>query len=148
MDILDKVNDEEKLKIFAKYKIDCIKYHQQFANKLELHDVVVEKYDYNEAIKHYKEKSYYQYLIKYSDNYVGMVEYKLIKSEIDDKEIVYIDVIYIDEKYRGNHLAKKIINYLKEKYDTRIELECWYEMPSNNFYTSLGMRKIKTRYML
>ena len=35
----------------------------------------------------------------------------------------------------------KTLNY-------RIELECWYEMPANNLYKSLGMRKIKTRYMM
>lgn len=44
-------------------------------------------------------------------------------------------------------IDKKVIESLR-KLNYRIELECWYGMPVNNLYKSLGMKEIKTRYML
>ena len=43
-------------------------------------------------------------------------------------------------------LGKKVINELR-KMQYRIELECWYNMPANDLYKSLGAKEIKTRYM-
>ena len=56
--------------------------------------------------------------------------------------------------FKTNDSPKRILNFnrismnelKKKKY--RIELECWYNMPSNEFYKSLGMKEIKTCYML
>ena len=60
---------------------------------------------------------------------------------------LYILMFYIVEEYRKSGIGKKIIKELQNKH-YRIELECWYEMPANYFYEALGMRKIKTKYML
>ena len=69
-----------------------------------------------------------------------------MKSEIDNKEILYIKDIYIKETDRGLGIGKQVISELrKKKY--RIELECWYGMPSNDMYKSMGAKEIKTRYM-
>lgn len=144
--MLKEVKTEQEIKLFGKYKVDLIKYHQQYANKLGLQDQMVDKYNYNDAIRHIGEKNYYQFLIINNDKGVGILEYQITKSDIDKKDIIYIKNIYIEESFRGIGLGKKVINELR-KMKYRIELECWYNMPANDLYKSLGAKEIKTRYM-
>lgn len=139
--------EKNDIQTFGKYKVDLIKYHQQYANKLGLFDEVVEKYDFNDAIKNVGKDGFYQFLIMNNDKEVGILEYKITKSDIDKKDIIYIKNIYIEESFRGIGLGKKVINELR-KMQYRIELECWYGMPSNELYKSLGAKEIKTRYVL
>lgn len=75
------------------------------------------------------------------------MEYQITESIIDKKEILYIKKLYIKERFRGKGIGKKVIESLR-KLNYRIELECWYGMPVNNLYKSLGMKENKTRYML
>lgn len=145
--MLREVKTPEEIKKFGKYKLELIKYHQQYANKLGLYDEKVDKYTYEDAVRHIGEENYYQFLIIYNDNEVGILEYEIKKSDIDNKDILYIKNIYIDESFRGNGIGKQIINELKQ-LNYRIELECWYGMPANELYKSLGMKEIKVRYML
>ena len=56
-------------------------------------------------------------------------------------------MIYIDNNFRGKGVAKEVIKLIKA-LNYRIELECWYGIPANNLYKSLGMKEIKTRYMM
>lgn len=144
--MLKKVEEKNDIQTFGKYKVDLIKYHQQYANKLGLFDEVVEKYDFNDAIKNVGKDGFYQFLIMNNDKEVGILEYQITKSDIDKKDIIYIKNIYIEESYRGMGLGKKVINELR-KMQYRIELECWYNMPANDLYKSLGAKEIKTRYM-
>lgn len=138
--------EKNDIQTFGKYKVDLIKYHQQYANKLGLFDEVVEKYDFNDAIKNVGKDGFYQFLIMNNDKEVGILEYQITKSDIDKKDIIYIKNIYIEESFRGIGLGKKVINELR-KMKYRIELECWYNMPANDLYKSLGAKEIKTRYM-
>ena len=78
---------------------------------------------------------------------IGIVEYKIENSEIDSKEILYLKDIYIKKEFRGRGLGREVLNELK-KLKYRIELECWYGMPANNFYKSFGFKELKTRYMI
>jgi len=144
--MLKKVEEKNDIQTFGKYKVDLIKYHQQYANKLGLFDEVVEKYDFNDAIKNVGKDGFYQFLIMNNDKEVGILEYQITKSDIDKKDIIYIKNIYIEESFRGIGLGKKVINELR-KMKYRIELECWYNMPANDLYKSLGAKEIKTRYM-
>lgn len=145
--MLKELETNEEIQQFGKYKVDLIKYHQQYANKLGLYDLVVDKYNYDDAVRHVGKDGYYQFLIIDDNKAVGILEYQITKSDIDNKDIIYIKDIYIDEIFRGRGLGKKVINELK-KMKYRIELECWYGIPSNELYKSLGMKEIKTRYML
>ena len=65
--MLKKVEEKNDIQTFGKYKVDLIKYHQQYANKLGLFDEVVEKYDFDDAIKNIGKDSFYQYLIVYNN---------------------------------------------------------------------------------
>ncbi len=145
--LLKKLDSNNEIETFAKYKVKLIKFHQQYAQKLGLFDSVVESYNFQDAIRHIDEKGYFQFLILLESEIIGIIEYQITNSDIDKNEILYIKDIYIDDNFRGKGIGKEVINSLK-KLNYRIELECWYEMPANNLYKSLGMRVIKTRYMM
>lgn len=145
--LLKKLNCDNDIEIFGKYKVELIKFHQQYAQKLGLFDNVVDNYNYDDAIRHIDEKGYFQFLIQVENEIVGIIEYQITNSDIDKKKILYIKDFYIDDNFRGKGIGKEVMKLLKE-LNYRIELECWYEMPANNLYKSLGMREIKTRYMM
>lgn len=145
--MLKEVITNYEIELFGKYKVELIKYHQEYANKLGLQDQMVEKYNINNAIRHIKENGYYQFLIINDNKTIGILEYQITKSDIDSKDILYLKNIYIKEEYRGKGIGKKVIKEL-QKLNYRIELECWYGMPSNELYKSLGAKEIKTRYIL
>ena len=109
--------------------------------------MIVDKYNINDALRHIGQKNYYQFLIIDNKQSIGMVEYKIENSEIDNKEILYLKDIYIKKEFRGRGLGRVVLNELK-KLKHRIELECWYGMPANNFYKSFGFKQLKTRYMI
>ncbi|MNL90961.1 Acetyltransferase (GNAT) family protein [compost metagenome] len=136
-----------KLLMFGKLKVALIKEHQQYANELGLQDKVVENYSYERAIKHIGEEGYYAYLIQVDDVVVGMLEYNLTVSDIDNARILYLHNVYIEKGHRGKGLGKEVINIVK-KLGLRVELECWYNLPAHDFYKSLGAKAITTRYIL
>lgn len=145
--LLKKIDCDNDIEIFGNYKLELIKFHQQYAQKLGLFDKIVDNYNYEDAIRHVDEKGYFQFLIKVENNIVGMIEYQITNSDIDKSEILDINNFYIDQNFRGKGIGREVINLLK-KLNYRIELECWYEMPANNLYRNIGMREIKTRYMM
>lgn len=145
--ILKKLESDKDIELFGKYKVVLIKFHQQYAQKLGLFDDVVDNYSYEDAVRHVNKKGYFQFLIQLENEIIGIIEYQITRSDIDKKKILYIKDFYIDDNFRGKRFGKEVIQLLKQ-LNYRIELECWYEMPANNLYKSLGMRKIKTRYMM
>ena len=156
--MLKKLENHKEIKEFGRYKVELIKEHQYYANNLGLQDMVVDKYNINYALRHIGKKNYYQFLIIHifpwiffiitnNKQSIGMVEYKIENSKIDNKEILYLKDIYIKKEFRGKGLGREVLNELK-KLNHRIELECWYGMPANNFYKSFGFKELKTRYMI
>ncbi len=145
--MLKKLENQEEINEFGRYKVELIKEHQYYANNLGLYDMVVDKYNINDALRHIEQKNYYQFLIINNKQSIGIVEYKIENSEIDSKEILYLKDIYIKKEFRGRGLGREVLNELK-KLKYRIELECWYGMPANNFYKSFGFKELKTRYMI
>ena len=145
--MLKKLENQEEINEFGRYKVELIKEHQYYANNLGLYDKVVDKYNINDALRHIDQKNYYQFLIIDNKQSIGMVEYKIENSEIDNKEILYLKDIYIKKEFRCKWLGREVLNELK-KLNNRIELECWYGMPANNFYKSFGFKELKTRYMI
>ena len=144
---LKEVNSNNDIKIFGEYKVELIKFHQEYAEKLGLFDKVVDNYNFNDVIRHIKQKGFFQFLIQIENKTVGIIEYQITKSDIDQKKILYIKNIYIDNNFRGKGVGKEVIKLIKA-LNYRIELECWYGIPANNLYKSLGMKEIKTRYMM
>lgn len=139
--------NESDVNLFIDYKLKEIKYHQYYANLIGLNDEKVNTYSSKDAVRNIGKENYFQNLICVNDEIVGIVEYCLMKSEIDEKEIIYLKNIYINEENRHKGYAEKVLNFIKDKNNKRIELECWYNIPAKNLYKKLGMKEIKTRYM-
>lgn len=144
--MLKRLESQDEIETFGKYKVALIKEHQYFANNLGLYDMVVDNYNIDDALRHIGQKNYYQFLIIINKQSVGMLEYKIETSEIDNNEILYLKDIYIKKECRCKGIGKKVLNELK-KLNYRIELECWYNIPANNFYKSFGFKELKIRYM-
>jgi ribosomal protein S18 acetylase RimI-like enzyme len=142
------IENEEEKNIFIELKLKEIKYHLKYAEALGLDDQFVKKFSKKKALKNYGKNGYYQLLLVYINNIVGIIEFKECISEIDNLPYIFLENIYIDEGYRKHGLGKKAIIYLREKYNRRIELEAWYGIPATKLYEELGMKTIKTRYML
>lgn len=145
--MLKKVETNEDIRQFGEYKVQLIKYHQQYANQLGLRDEAVEKYSFADAIRHIGKSDYYQFLIMVENSPIGILEYQITNSDIDGAKILYLKNIYIEASARGQGIGTQIVTELKE-IGYRIELECWYGMPSNILYKELGAKEIKTRYIL
>ena len=60
--MLKEIQNHIEIEEFGKYKVDLIKEHQYYANKLGLYDMVVDKYNINDALRHIDEKNYNQFL--------------------------------------------------------------------------------------
>ena len=56
---LKEVNSNNEIKTFGKYKVELIKFHQEYAEKLWLFDKVVDNYNFNDAIRYIKQKGYF-----------------------------------------------------------------------------------------
>ena len=106
--MLKKVQNYNETEEFGKYKMDLIKEHQYYANKLGLYDMVVDKYNINDALRHIGKKNYYQFLIMHDNQSIGMVEYKIEKSEIDNRDILYLKDIYIKNFFRCSIFLKNV----------------------------------------
>lgn len=144
---LRKVESNKDIDLFVKYKVSLVKYHQQYANTIGLVDKIVENYNENDAKKHIGENNFFQYIVEYENNDVGILEYSIEISDIDNESILYVNKLFIDCKYRNLGIGKEVLLKIKNETDLRIELECWYGMPANELYKDLGMKEIKTRYI-
>jgi GNAT superfamily N-acetyltransferase len=69
-------------------------------------------------------------------------------SDIDRVPILFVYSIYIRSFARGRGISNKYLSFLCERYQKRIECECWYDIPANVLYLQNGFRPIVTRYML
>ena len=143
---LKKLSSKSDIDLFAKYKVELIKSHQQYAEKIGLIDQKVNDYDEKDAIRHMGKSNDYQFIIVYNNHGVGILEYNIETSEIDGLKIIYLKNIFIDNKYRNLGIGSDVLLELRRQTNLRIELECWYGMPANDLYKKLGMKELKTRY--
>lgn len=54
--MLKKLENQEEIKEFGKYKVELIKEHQYYANNINLYDMVVDDYNINDALRHIGKK--------------------------------------------------------------------------------------------
>lgn len=145
--VLKPVESLQDIDAFGNFKVDLVKYHQQFAENIGIRDMSVARYTFNKATKWLGKPGSFQFIIMLGDKQIGILEYLIRESEIDEKDIIYLRSLYIIEEYRGRGYGTALINYVKS-LGYRVEVECWYGMPANNLYKRLGAKEIKTRYIL
>lgn len=139
------LNENNKY-LYIRHKLELIRIHLEKSKELGLEDIICKNYTDGRAIRNMNKPGYTD-LIIYKDNKdCGIVSYRKIKSDIDNKPIIYISSLFIKTEFRRQGIATEIIKYIKHKENLRIELEVWYSLESNEFYKSLGFKELKTRY--
>ena len=131
---------------FSELKITLINYHAPFAEKLGFIDSAAANYGRKEVIDYFNNNDYDRFLIKKDNTTLGIIEYYLKQSEIDeDKQCLYIDNLYIKDLYRGYGYSRDLIRRLKKQYG-HLELTCYYDLPANDVYKQIGFKKLCTTY--
>lgn len=140
---------DSTLEEFAKMKLKLIKYHLSFSEELGFEDEIARDYSYKDAIKHFKQENYSQFLIKDEQNRtVGFVEIHQTNSNIClNEKCISIDNLYLKKEYRNKGYLKSLITVLR-KHNKNLELECYYNLPAHVVYQNLGFKRFKTHYFL
>ncbi|MBQ4122633.1 GNAT family N-acetyltransferase [bacterium] len=143
---LKKVQSDEDIKIFAKLKLELIEYHKMYAQMAGITDFEIENYDYSSACKHINSRE--SYILQINTTDIGILQFDHQISDIDNANILYVHSLYICEKYRNKAFGIQVLKYLCNKYHTRIECSCWYDIPATQLYEKIGFKKMYTRYFL
>lgn len=140
--------DSSNVDEFSTMKVELIKYHIEFAEQLGVDDQICKNYDTDQAKKHFNEPNYEQYLlINELGTTVGFSELKYAKSEIDQEPCIVLYNFYVKKEFENNGYGTAYINLLKERYK-KIELECFYNLPSHKFYKKMGFKIGYTHYFI
>lgn len=73
-------------------------------------EYMLKKFQTAEAVKAQTEENYIYFLVTYENEYAG---YCAIKPETDG---IFLSKLYIMQKYRGNGLSKKLLDYILEVF--------------------------------
>lgn len=143
-------NNQKYIDEFAKLKVELIHAHTDYANKVNINDTISSEYNTHNALKHLNEENYYQWLIMNKhNNTIGYIEFKKMKSSINNIDTLYINGIYIIPEFRhhgiGTQIIKNLMNYENKKYN--IELEAWYQLDAEKLYKKLGFQPMYTHYI-
>lgn len=146
--MLINITDKEKLIEFGKYKIKYVNILKTYADIMKINDVRLQDYTLEKAFSNIGLDNYYEYLIEFEDNIIGAIEYHKEISEIDNNEIISLDFIFIEEKYRNKGYATKTLEGLKYFENKRLEISCYYNIPEiKNFVKKIG-KELITTYIL
>lgn len=141
-----KVQTKEDIRIFARLKIELVKYHMEYARKHGIADMDIEKYDYEHACENVFNRE--SFLLKLHNVVIGILQTEKQQSEIDGNPILYVHALYFCEEYRDKGFGIYVLKYLCNTYKLRIECTCWYDIPASNLYQKVGFKNMYTRYFL
>lgn len=145
---IDEVND---IDLYLEMKVGFMKSFVPLANELGINDKVCENYDKAEAYKDILEKSLvigrHNGFIECDGKIVGLCDYSDRVSDYLNKNVIYVNNLYILETYRNRGIGTEVLKLLKEKYGF-IELQCFYNNLAHDFYRKLGFQREFTQYFL
>ncbi|WP_312814271.1 GNAT family N-acetyltransferase [Sedimentibacter sp.] len=140
------VEKEEDLALLGEMKLELMRYHLSFAEKLGIADYELLNYTKEQALSTSSQRTS---ILFYCENeLIGMSQVQEQVSEVDNCPILFIYSIYIKPSVQNQGVGNQFLHYLANKYRKRIECECWYDMPSKGFYKHVGFRPMMTRYIL
>lgn len=125
---------------YGKLVVELIHFHKEYAIECGFDGLDEENYDIADALKHNGDYGYLHYLLKHKNDIIGILTLNI------DSEIVYINKLFIKEDYRGRGYAKNIIRTLSKRY-SKLSLKCYYNLPAEKLYKSLGFKQQYVYYI-
>lgn len=145
---LDAQLDSSTEQFFCKSILNLIKYHNEFAIKLEYDDKILKDYTVNDAKSDFENPRYRHYIIVCNNKKIGVLKYKISTFDVEKIPSIKITKLWTDGSIHG--VTNKVIEFIKRSYPEIgvIELDCWYNLPAEHIYKKLGFKPVFTRYTL
>ena len=140
------VTSENELNILCEMKVELMDYLVQYANKFNIQDDELMKYSMEQALSTIHQRV--NYLIFLNEEPVGMSQIQEQISDVDNRPILFVHSLYIKPLIQKRGIGGKYLRYLCRKYNKRIEIECWYDIPAKSLYERAGFLPMMTRYVL
>lgn len=146
MELINIIDNKEHQKLFAKFKVNLIKYHIKYAEELGITDSIAINYTEEQTLRNLGKPNYSYYLIKVNNEFVGCVETIDNMSDLFESSI-FVNNFYLSEGARGMGLFNEYIEHLKTQYEN-IEFHSYYDLPIHEVSKKLGAKRIMTHYFL
>lgn len=143
---IEKVQTMEDIKIFADFKIQLLRYHEEYALNLGIIDSEVNNYSYEDACRNIFNRE--SFILKLDNIAVGILQVEKQISEIDNNPILYVHSLYFSKQYRDKGFGVYVLKFLCKTYRLRIECSCWYNIPATKLYKKIGFKNLYTRFFL
>lgn len=130
----------------GRLKIELMRYHIEYAEKMGIHDYEISEYSMEQALSTASSRD--SYLFLRNNAAVGMAQVEEQISQEDQSPILFVHCIYIMHGARNQSIGGVFLRYLTRKYHKRIECECWYGIPATALYEKAGFQPMMTRYVL
>ncbi len=141
--LLSKTEEE----MFLRAKVQLIQYHYCYALACGIDDSEIRDYDLLSARNSMIGRE--NFLVKLDNIPVGMVQYQITKSALDDANIVFVHSLYIFDDFQNKGIAYWLLRQLFLMYaNHRIECECWYNIPAEVQYEKIGFRTLYSRLFI
>ena len=143
--IIKQVETKKEIEEFRQMEYDVSVYFLKYARNIDIYDKKVENYTYKDTEKYLSSK--YKKFVGYEgDNITSMIMIKRKKSIYDGKYVTEIVDLYVKPEYRSKGYGKELIDFIKNKFNRRIELSCFYNAPANEFYKKIGLKTLEVVY--
>ena len=148
----EQINEDLKMEIispidgllFAVMKLKEMEFHVEYAKKMKIDDIYCNSYTLEQAME--SKNKYDTYTLKNkTDNILGFIQLSNF-NKANTGNGIFINNLYVEEKYRGKGVATDILNFLSDKFN-EVMLEAYYNIPGNKLYKELGFKEIGKIYL-
>lgn len=146
--MLIEIIDKDTLKKWTEYKLLWMNELKEYAYEAGIQDLAVMDVTFDKAIIHVGDERFFQKLIMFDGEVVGGVEYHNEISYIDNKSIICIDMIYIDEDCRNEFYDIKVIDEIRHLYGKEVETISWYNSNQHKSFETMKMKKLFAKYRI
>lgn len=130
--------------VFAEMKLKEMEFHVEYAKKMGIDDIYCKSYTLEQAME--SQDKYGTYIIKNKrDNILGFIQLSNF-DKANTGNGVFINNLYVREKYRGKGVATDVLNFLSDKFN-EVMFEAYYNIPGNKLYQELGFKEIGKIYL-
>lgn len=148
----EQINEDLKMEIispidgllFAVMKLKEMEFHVEYAKKMGIDDIYCNSYTLEQAME--SKNKYDTYMLRNkTDNIFGFIQLSNF-DKANTGNGIFINNLYVEEKYRGKGVATDILNFLSDKFN-EVMLEAYYNIPGNKLYKELGFKEIGKIYL-